>query len=80
MPPQDDQGTRETDAARALWEDLARQARGLHCPDHFVEPWRVAVIGDTPEKYRLYISGCCSQLQVVVNEMINSDPRIAGPR
>jgi len=77
---EDDTKQRDAAAARALWDDLARQARGLHCPEHFVEPWRVSVIGDTPAKYRLYISGCCERLRTVVNELINSDPRIAGPR
>ena len=49
---------------QALWEDLARKARGVHCPEHFVEPWRVYVIGTAP-KLKLDISGCC--------------PRSAGP-
>jgi hypothetical protein len=78
----DDQAQREEDrlaAARALWEDLAVRARGLHCPDHFVQPWRVVVIGDSSEKLRLNIYGCCPKLQVVITEMIRSDPRSSGP-
>jgi hypothetical protein len=78
----DDQAQREEDrlaAARALWEDLAVRARGLHCPDHFVQPWRVVVIGDSTEKLRLNIYGCCPKLQVVITEMIRSDPRSSGP-
>lgn len=66
-------------AARALWEDLAVRARGLHCPEHFVQPWRVVVIGDTSERLRLNIYGCCPKLQVVVTDMIRSDPRTASP-
>ena len=80
MNLEDDRKQRDAAAARAMWEDLARQARVLHCPEHFAEPWRVAVLGETPQNYRLYISGCCEQLRTVVNQMINSDPRIAGPR
>ena len=82
MQSKDDQAQREKDrlaAARALWEDLAIRARGLHCPEHFVQPWRVVVIGDTTEKLRLNIYGCCPKLQVVITEMIRSDPRRSGP-
>jgi len=78
----DDEAQREQDrlaAARALWEDLAIRARGLHCPNHFVQPWRVVVIGDSSEKLRLNIYGCCAELQVVITEMIRSDPRSSGP-
>jgi hypothetical protein len=69
----------ELDAARAVWDELAARARSLHCPEHFVEPWRVVVIGDRPDRLRLQIYGCCARLQAVVNEMIGSDPRVSGP-
>jgi hypothetical protein len=75
----DDTTQQEMAAARALWEDLARRARRLHCPEHYAEPWRVQVIGDTPDDFRLYTSGCCDKLGVVVNALIRSDPRISGP-
>ncbi len=78
MQSKDPQEQLDLEAARATWESLAAQARGLHCPVHYMPPWRVAVIGDTPAKLRLQISGCCSNLQVVVNEMIGKDPRITG--
>ncbi len=58
----------------ALWEDLARKARGVHCPVHFVEPWRVHVIG-TPPRLKLDISGCCPAIGSAINQMIASDPR-----
>lgn len=74
-----DHDKRNTEAARVIWNELAARARGLHCPEHFVEPWRVVVIGDQPEKLRLQIYGCCPRLQDVVGEMIRSDPRISGP-
>jgi len=77
---EDDEKQRDMAAARAVWEDLAARARLLHCPEHYVEPWRVVVIGDTPDKLRLHISGCCSGLQVVVTELIRSDPRVSGLR
>jgi len=77
---EDDEKQRDMAVARALWEDLAARARLLHCPEHYAQPWRVVVIGDTPDKLRLHISGCCSQLQVVVTELIRSDSRISGPR
>ena len=67
-------------AARALWEELAARARMVHCPQHFAQPWRVVVIGDTPAKLRLYTSGCCPQLGDAVNAMIRAEPRISGPR
>lgn len=67
-------------ASRAVWDDLAAKARGLHCPEHFVEPWRVVVSGNAPGRMRLQISGCCARLQEVVNAMIRSDPRISGGR
>ncbi len=67
-------------AAKALWDELAIRARMLHCPQHYAQPWRVTVIGETPEKLRLYISGCCPQLGEAVNAMIRSEPRISGPR
>jgi hypothetical protein len=67
-------------SARALWEELAVRARLLHCPEHAVQPWRVTVTGETRETLRLQIYGCCSQLQVVIGEMVRADPRISGPR
>ncbi len=67
-------------AARALWEELAARARMVHCPQHFAQPWRVVVIGDTPAKLRLYTSGCCPQLGDAVDDMIRGEPRISGPR
>lgn len=67
------------DTASAVWAELAARARGLHCPEHFVEPWRVVVIGETPDRLRLQIYGCCARLQDVVNELISSDPRLSGP-
>jgi hypothetical protein len=82
LQSKDDRKQREADrlaAAQALWEDLAVRARGLHCPEHFVQPWRVVVIGETAERLRLNIYGCCPKLQVVVSEMIRSDPRTSGP-
>ena len=77
MPREDVQGDKA--AAHALWEDLAVRARLLHCPEHFVSPWRVVVIGETRETMRLQLYGCCPRLQLVVGEMIRSDPRISGP-
>lgn len=67
-------------AARALWEDLAVKARGIHCPEHLVGPWRVVVSGETREALRLQIYGCCEKLGQVVTEMVRADPRISGPR
>jgi hypothetical protein len=75
-----DQNQREMAAARGLWEELAVRARLVHCPDHFTQPWRVMVLGDTPAKLRLYVSGCCPRLGEAVNQMIRSEPRISGPR
>lgn len=66
--------------ARAVWDDLAVKARGLHCPEHVVQPWRVAVIGDTRDALRLQIYGCCDKLGQAVTEMIRADPRISGPK
>ena len=66
-------------AARALWEDLAVRARGVHCPEHIVGPWRVVVIGDTRDTLRLYTYGCCPKLGQVISELISTDPRISGP-
>jgi len=77
MPRDDPQGDKA--AARALWEDLAARARALHCPEHFVSPWRVVVIGDARETMRLQLYGCCARLQDVVGDMIRADPRISGP-
>lgn len=74
-----DQEHRDIESARAIWDDLAARARSLHCPAHFVEPWRVVVIGESPARMRLQIYGCCSRLQEVVNELIASDPRVSGP-
>jgi hypothetical protein len=58
---------------QALCEDLARQARSVHCPEHFVEPWRVRVIG-TPPQLKLDIAGCCPRIGRAINEMIANDP------
>lgn len=80
MQSKDDQEQPRTAAARAMWDDLALQARTLHCPDHYAQPWRVTVLGDTPEKFRLYISGCCPRIGDTVTEMIRQDPRIAASR
>jgi hypothetical protein len=77
LQPTDHQ-EREPVDARAVWDELAARARGLHCPQHFVEPWRVVVIGDSPQRYRLQIYGCCPRLQVVVTQMLKADPRING--
>ena len=82
MQSKDDRKQREAErlaAARVVWEDLAVRARGLHCPEHFVQPWRVVVIGEASERLRLNIYGCCPKLQVVVSDMIRSDPRTSGP-
>ena len=79
MPLKDDDKQDDLAAAKVVWEQLAARARGLHCPDHFVEPWRVTVIGDSPAKLRLYVSGCCPKLQGVVSELIRSDPRVSRP-
>lgn len=66
-------------AARALWDDLAARARGLHCPEHFVVPWRVVVIGETRTTLNLQIYGCCEKLGLVISQMIRTDPRLSGP-
>lgn len=65
--------------AQALWEDLARKARGVHCPQHFVEPWRVTVIGTAP-RLRLDIAGCCPGIGRAINEMIAADPGFRASR
>ena len=70
----------ERDAqAQALWEDLARKARGVHCPEHFVEPWRVYVIGNPPA-LKLDIAGCCPRIGRAINEMIAADPGFRASR
>lgn len=82
MDSRDEQKRRDAallGAARAMWEDLALKARGLHCPEHVVGPWRVVVTGDTRDTLNLQIYGCCDRLGVVVSEMIRADPRISGP-
>lgn len=63
----------------ALWEDLARKARGVHCPEHFVEPWRVRVIGRSP-RLKLDIAGCCPGIGRAINEMIAADPGFRASR
>jgi hypothetical protein len=75
-------GSKQTEAAaaRAIWEDLAVRARTVHCPTHFVQPWRIDVIGDTPGRMRLNVSGCCPQLGEAVTALIRTDPRVGGPR
>jgi len=69
----------DTDAVQAMWDDLARQARSVHCPEHFVEPWRVHVIGTSPH-LKLDISGCCPRIGKAVNEMIAADPKFRATR
>ncbi len=78
MQFEDDQ-QRDMAAARALWDDLAQGARRLHCPEHFVAPWRVVVTGDTRNALRLQLYGCCDKLEVVVSAMLRADPRISRP-
>lgn len=63
----------------ALWEDLATKARRVHCPEHFVEPWRVHVIG-TPPRLKLDISGCCPRIGRAINDMIAADPGFRATR
>ncbi|MFV2062850.1 MAG: hypothetical protein ACC726_04965 [Chloroflexota bacterium] len=78
----DDQDPRDEAAPAAtlaIWEDLAVQARRVHCPEHVVTPWRVAVRGDTRATMSLQVSGCCAKLGVAVTAMIRNDPRISGP-
>lgn len=75
-----DQNKEDMAAARAHWDELAVRARILHCPQHYAQPWRVAVLGDRPENLRLYISGCCGKLGEAVNEIIRAEPRVSGPR
>lgn len=65
-------------ATRALWEDLAVKARGLHCPEHIVGPWRVTVTGDTRETMRLQVYGCCEKVGQAVTEMIRADAWARG--
>lgn len=72
--------TEDKDAQlEALWEDLARQARSVHCPEHFVEPWRVHVIGTSP-RLKLDISGCCPRIGQAINEMIAADAKWRATR
>ena len=78
MASNDDQEQRRADAARATWEDLAVKARVVHCPDHYAQPWRISLLGDSPSTYRLYVSGCCPKLGEAVTAMIRSDARIAA--
>ena len=66
-------------AARTRWEYLAARARGLHCPEHRMTPWRVVVVGDRAEKLNLQIYGCCGKLGDVVTDMIRTDPSVSGP-
>jgi hypothetical protein len=75
----DDQ-ERRTAVARAIWDDLAIEARTVHCPDHYVGPWRISVMGERAEDFRLYVSGCCPRIGEAVTEMIRRDPRIAATR
>ena len=63
-----------------MWEGLAVKARALHCPDHYAQPWRVSLLGDTPATFRLYVSGCCPRLGEEVTEMIRRDPSHAASR
>ena len=64
---------------QALWEDLARKARRVHCPEHFVEPWRVHVIGSAP-RFKLDIAGCCPRMGAAINAMIAADPGFRATR
>ena len=75
-----DEAKRELEAARGVWEDVAVRARTVHCPVHFVQPWRVNVIGDQPSRLRLNVSGCCPRLGETVTALIRADPRLGGPR
>lgn len=63
----------------ALWEDLATKARAVHCPEHFVGPWRVHVIG-TPPRLKLDIAGCCPRIGRAINQMIADDPDYRATR
>jgi hypothetical protein len=80
LGPKDDHDQQEMALAQELWEDLARRARLVHCPEHFAEPWRVSVMGSSPRRLKLDISGCCPKIGAAINDMIRSDPRISGPR
>ena len=75
MAAQDDKDAQ----AQALWDDLARKARRVHCPEHYVEPWRVRVIGDAPA-FKLDIAGCCPRIGRAINEMIANDPGFRASR
>jgi hypothetical protein len=78
---QDDRPSGESFLARrAIWEDVAVRARLLHCPDHYVAPWRVVVTGETRETLDLQIYGCCAKLGVLVGQLVRADPRLSGPR
>jgi hypothetical protein len=79
LPSDDEQAQQDLAAGKAVWEELAARARALHCPEHFVPPWKVVVIGDSREKLRLQIYGYCAKLQTVTTEMIKRDPRMSGP-
>ncbi len=63
-----------------MWDELAVQAKTVHCPTHFAQPWRVTVLGDAPADFRLYVSGCCPRIGEAVTEMIRKDPRVAATR
>ena len=69
----------EKDAVEALWQNLAQKARGVHCPEHYVEPWRVIVIGTSPN-LKLDIAGCCPGIGRAINEMIAADPEFRATR
>lgn len=80
MAANEDRSTRDAGApesARKLWDELALKARAIHCPEHFVAPWRVVVIGDTP-RLRLQVYGCCERIGQAVTAMVNADPRVAS--
>jgi hypothetical protein len=79
VSPSDELAQHEMAAAKEVWEQLAVRARALHCPEHFMPPWKVVVIGDSREKLRLQIYGCCPRLQTLVTEVIRKDPRMSGP-
>ena len=80
MQAEVDHEQRRAAVARALWDELAVKARTVHCPEHYAQPWRISVLGDTPETFRLYVSGCCPRVGDAVTEMIRTDPRVAASR
>ena len=78
MAPSDGQKS-ELEAARAVWADIAVRARTVHCPEHYVGPGRIAVVGSTPAKLHLNVSGCCPKIGEAVTAVVRADPRVGGP-